>query len=554
MRLIIVGGVAGGASCAARARRLSETAEIVIFERGDHVSFANCGLPYYIGGDITERNRLLVQTAEGLRRRFNIDVRTRTEVLEIDRKTRHVVVRAADGAEHREPYDRLLLAPGADPLRPPIPGIADPRILTLRNLQDTDRIKNLVDAGARRALVVGGGYVGLEMVEALRHRGLEVTIVEMADQIMPPLDAEMAELLLRELKGNAVTVHLGNAVKSFAAAPTGVTATLADGTTAEADLVLVGIGVRPEVRLAKEAGLELGSTGGIKVDDHMRTSDPDIFAAGDAVEVTDLVTEQPALVPLAGPANRQGRIAADNLCGRDSSYKGTQGTAIVKLFSLAAGMTGANEKTLRRTKRKFEKVYLHPDSHAGYYPGGAPIAMKVLFDPDDGRLLGAQAVGHDGIDKRIDVLATALRAGMTVYDLEELELCYAPPFGSAKDPVNMAGFIAANVLCGGNRLVQPETVAARSEPEALVLDVRSREEYDTGHVENAMLIPVDELRDRLDELPRDKVIHAYCKVGLRAYLAQRILSENGFDARNLTGGFTTYAAVKAVLDRGNESR
>lgn len=550
MRLIIVGGVAAGASGAARTRRLDENAEIVIFERGDHVSFANCGLPYYIGGDITERNRLLVQTAEGLRQRFRIDVRTRTEVLAIDRKARQVRVRGPDGTERQEPYDKLLLAPGAEPVRPPIPGIDDRRILTLRNLADTDRIKARVDAGARRALVIGGGYIGLEMVEALRHRGLDVTVVEMADQVMPPLDAEMAELLLRELKANGVTVRLGSAAKAFTGSPAGITATLSDGSTVEADLVLVGVGVRPEVRLAKEVGLELGATGGIAVDDRMRTSDPDIYAAGDAVEVTDPVTGRAALVPLAGPANRQGRIAADNLCGRDSRYGGTLGTGIVKIFSLVAGMTGANEKTLRRAGRRCEKVYLHPGSHAGYYPGAAPMAMKLLFDPDDGRLLGAQVVGTRGVDKRIDVLATALRAGMTVYDLERLELCYAPPFGSAKDPVNMAGFIAANVLRGDHRLVQAETVARGSVPDALVLDVRTRQEYDNGHIHNAVLIPLDELRQRLDELPRDRPIHAYCKVGLRGYVAQRLLCQRGYDAYNMTGGFTTFEAVRAVLERG----
>jgi NADPH-dependent 2,4-dienoyl-CoA reductase/sulfur reductase-like enzyme/rhodanese-related sulfurtransferase len=549
MRLMIVGGVAAGASCAARARRLNENAEILIVERGDHVSFANCGLPYYIGGDITERNRLLVQTAEGLRQRFRIDVRTRTEALAIDRKARVVLVRDADGVERREPYDKLLLAPGAEPVRPPIPGIDDPRILTLRNLADTDRIKALVDAGARRALVVGGGYIGLEMVEALRHRGLDVTLVEMADQIMPPLDPEMAELLLRELKANGVTVHLSSGAKSFAASPAAVAATLGDATVIEADLVLVGVGVRPEVRLAKEAGLDLGSTGGIAVDDHMRTSDADIYAAGDAVEVTDPVTGRAALVPLAGPANRQGRIAADNIFGRDSRYPGTLGTGIVKLFGLAAGMVGANEKTLRRLHRPHEKVYLHPGSHAGYYPGAATMAMKILFDPGDGRLLGAQAVGARGIDKRIDVLATALRADMTVLDLEDLELCYAPPFGAAKDPVNMAGFVAANVIRGDHRLVQPETVARHDVPDAVVLDVRTPEEYDTGHIHNAVLIPLDELRERLDELPKDRPIHAYCKVGLRGYLAQRLLRHHGFEAYNLTGGFTTYDAVKAVLGR-----
>jgi NADPH-dependent 2,4-dienoyl-CoA reductase/sulfur reductase-like enzyme/rhodanese-related sulfurtransferase len=549
MRLIIVGGVAAGASCAARARRLNETADIVIFERGEYVSFANCGLPYYIGGDIPERNRLLVQTAEGLRRRFRIDVRTRTAVLVIDRKARQVLLLGPDGTERREPYDKLLLAPGAEPVRPPIPGIDDPRILTLRNLTDTDRIKALVDAGARRALILGGGYIGLEMVEALRRRGLDVTLVEMAHQVMPALDAEMAEWLLRELKANGVAVRLGTAAKAFAGSPAGVTATLSDGSTLEADLILVGVGVRPEVQLAKEAGLELGVTGGIAVDDRMRTSDPDIYAAGDAVEVTDPVTGRAALVPLAGPANRQGRIAADNMCGRDSRYNGTLGTAIVRLFSLVAGMTGANEKTLHRTQRRFEKVYLHPGSHAGYYPGAAPMAMKLLFDPDDGRLLGVQIVGTHGVDKRIDVLATALRAGMTVYDLENLELCYAPPFGSAKDPVNMAGFTAANVLRGDHRLVQPETVARGTVPDALVLDVRTRQEYDAGHVHNAVLIPLDELRDRLDELPRDRPIHAYCKVGLRGYVAQRLLCQHGYDAYNMTGGFTTFEAVKTFLDR-----
>ncbi|NIA21021.1 MAG: FAD-dependent oxidoreductase [Anaerolineaceae bacterium] len=548
MKLVIVGGVAGGASCAARARRLDERCRIIMFERGDDVSFANCGLPYYIGGTIAERKRLLVQTAEGLRRRFRIDVRTRSEVTTIDRRGQEVEVRTADGKTCRQSYDKLVLAPGAAPIRPPLEGMDDPRIMTLRNLVDTDRIKEIVDAGARRGLVVGGGYVGLEMVENLRARGLEVTLVELAGQVMPPFDPEMAVPLLDELRANGVTVHLNSGLKAFSGGPESVTATLADGTTIEAELVVVGVGVRPEADLAKAAGLELGTTGGIKVDDRMRTSDPNIFAVGDAVEVTDFVTGQPVLIPLAGPANRQGRIAADNICGRRSRYGGTQGTAILKLFSLAAGTTGASEKTLKRLGRPFEKVYLHPPNHAGYYPGASPLAMKVIFDPAGGKLLGAQVVGADGVDKRVDILATAIRAGLTVYDLEELELCYAPSFGSAKDAVNMAGFVAANVLRGDMPVVQPEALPAGGESGVFVLDVRTPKEHQAGHVEGACLIPLDELRDRLGELPKDKPIYAYCKSGMRSYLATRILLQNGFKAFNVTGAWESIRLAREVAD------
>jgi NADPH-dependent 2,4-dienoyl-CoA reductase/sulfur reductase-like enzyme len=445
-RVIIVGGVAGGASAAARARRLCEQCEIIVFERGPHVSFANCGLPYFVGGEIVEPDDLLLQTPQSLRSRFNLDVRVSTEVTAIDRAARTVKVRElATGREYEQGYDALVLSTGASPLRPPIPGIDRPGHFTVRNIPDVEQIMAWIkDCRACRAVVVGGGYIGLEMAEQLKHRGLGVTVVEALPQVMAPLDAEMAAWLHAELKDNEVTLHLGDAVAAFEAPRAGESArasvvVLKSGRRIEADAVVLGLGVRPETALARSAGLELGALGGIRVNENLQTNDPVIWAVGDAIEVRDRVTGAWGLVPLAGPANRQGRIAADNIFGRPSRYAGTWGTAILRLFHLSAGCTGANEKSLRKAGIPCQALHLHPGSHAGYYPGAEPIAMKVLYAPDTGRLLGAQAIGHEGVDKRIDVFATALAAGMTVQDLAELELAYAPPFGSAKDPVNMAG-------------------------------------------------------------------------------------------------------------------
>ncbi len=557
MKIVIVGGVAGGASCATRARRLGEEAEIVVFERGDHVSFANCGLPYYIGGTIQERNRLLVATAESLRRRFNLDIRTRSEVVSVDREAHEVTVQTRDGETYRESYDKLVLAPGAEPVRPPIEGVGHPRIFTLRNVRDTDRIKEVVDSGAQRALVVGAGYIGVEMAENLRDRGMDVTLIELLDQVMPIFDAEMAELIQEEMESHGVRIVLGNPVERFGGDENTVRATLADGTAVEADLGIVCVGVRPETGLAREAGIELGVSGGIKVDEFMRTTDTDVYAVGDAVQVADFVTGEPALVPLAGPANRQGRSVADHIFGRPRPYRGTQGTAVVKVFGVTAGSTGASERTLQQLDRPYEKVYVFEPNHARYYPGAALLAIKALFSPGEpgepgaGKLLGAQVIGREGTDKRVDVLATAIRAGMTVFDLQELELAYAPPYGSAKDAVNMVGFVASNVLEGTMPIVQPETVVAGENPEAFLLDVRNAEEYEGGHIPNAYLIPLNELRERLDELPKDRPITVYCRLGVRSYFATRILLQNGFQARDLTGSWESFRRVRDARRRSS---
>ena len=547
-RIVIVGGVAGGASAAARARRLSEEAEIVLLERGPYVSFANCGLPYHIGGTIADRDRLLVQTPEALRKRFRIDVRTRTEAVRIDRKARTVTVRNLEtGATSAEPYDALILSPGAEPVRPPIPGADDPRVLTLRSLQDMDRIKRVVDEHKPgRAVVVGGGYIGLEMAEALRGRGADVTLVELADQVFPAADPEMVAPVHQELRRHGVDLRLGTQVAAIRAEGDALRVRLSRGDEVACGLVILAVGVRPETTLAREAGLPIGPTGGIVVDDHMRTADPAIWAVGDAVEVTHLVGGGPCLIPLAGPANRQGRIAADNVFGRPSVYRKTQGTAICKVFDLAIGMTGLSEKALRKAGRPCEKVYVHPASHAAYYPGASPLSLKLLFDPADGRVLGAQAVGADGVDKRIDVLAVAIRAGLTVQDLADQELAYAPPYGSARDPVNYAGFVAANVLAGDVALCHTEDVA-RPGPGRLLLDVRTPKEVAGGTIPGALSIPLDDLRGRLGELPRDKEILAFCQVGLRGYLACRILAQKGFRCRNLSGGYKTYLAAVGTL-------
>lgn len=548
-RIVIVGGVAGGASAAARARRLAEDAEIVIFERGEYVSFANCGLPYHVGGTIVERDRLLLQTPASLYKRFRIDVRTRTEVLAIDRTARQVLVRdLKDGREYRQPYDVLILSPGAASIRLPIPGADHPRVLTLRNMADMDAIKAIVDQQPvnrqhpARAVVVGGGYIGLEMVEALHQRHMAVTLVEKLPQVMAPLDPEMAEPVHQQLRLHGVDLRLNCGLTAIREQSQSLIAVLEGSAEVECGLIVMAVGVKPETRLAAAAGLALGERGGIKVDAQMRTSDPAIYAVGDAVEVPYLVGGESLVVPLAGPANRQGRLAADHIFGRPAAYRGTQGTAICKVFDLAAAATGANEKMLRRLGLAYEKVYVHPNQHAEYYPGATRLSLKLLFAPDSGKILGAQAVGAEGVDKRIDVLAVALRAGLTVYDLEHLELCYAPPYGSAKDPVNLAGFVAVNLLRGETALWHAEE-AAQVRPDQLLLDVRLPTETAAGIIPGAVSIPVDELRDRLPELPRDKELLVYCRVGLRGHVACRILTQHGFRARNLSGGYITWSAL-----------
>jgi NADPH-dependent 2,4-dienoyl-CoA reductase/sulfur reductase-like enzyme/rhodanese-related sulfurtransferase len=542
MKLLIVGGVAGGASAAARARRLSEDAEIVLFERGPDVSFANCGLPYYVGGEIAERDKLLVTTPERLRTRFKLDVRTRSSVEAIDRTSKTVRVRDfASGREYEEGYDKLILAPGAAPLRPPVPGTDLPGIFTLRNLQDVDRIKERVDQGVRQAVVVGAGFIGLELVENFVRRGVAVTVVELQDQVLPPFDKEMTTPILNTLTAKGVTVRLEQSAEGFEPSADGLVVRLKFGERIPAQLVVLGVGVRPENKLAVEAGLEVGPRGGIRVNEHLQTSDPDIYAVGDVIEVRDFVTGEPTQVPLAGPANRQGRIAADHIFGRDARYRGTQGTAIVGVFDRTAAMTGASEKTLKRSGLPYRKVYVHPAHHAGYYPGAEPMTLKVLFHPTTGKLFGAQAVGGAGVDKRIDVLAVAIRVGMTVFDLEETELAYAPQYGSAKDPINMAGFVAGGLVRGDHPQVDVESVlAAPAADRPLLLDVRTPQEFAAGHVPGAVNVPVDDLRSRLGELPRNRRIAAYCQVGQRGYLATRILRQAGFDAANVGGGYTTY--------------
>jgi NADPH-dependent 2,4-dienoyl-CoA reductase/sulfur reductase-like enzyme/rhodanese-related sulfurtransferase len=542
MKLLIVGGVAGGASAAARARRLSEDAEVVLFERGPDVSFANCGLPYYLGGEIADRDKLLVTTPERLRARFRLDVRPRNSVEDIDRAKKTVRVRdLATGREYDEGYDKLVLAPGAAPIRPPLPGIDRPGVFTLRNLQDVDRIKDRLDANVRQAVIVGAGFIGLELAENFARHGVTTTVVELQDQVLPPLDREMTTPISGHLTEKGVALLLGQSAASFEPHSEGLAVRLTSGRTLPAQLVVLGVGVRPENALAVGAGLEVGPRGGIRVNEHLQTSDPDIYAVGDAIEVKDFVTGGPTQVPLAGPANRQGRIAADHIFGRaDARYRGTQGTAIVRVFDRTAAMTGASEKALGRLGRPYRKVYVHPTHHAGYYPGAEAMTLKLLFDPDAGRVLGAQAVGGAGVDKRIDVLAVAVQAGMTVFDLEEMELAYSPQYGSAKDPVNMAGFVAAGLLRGEHPQVDVEAVLGGGGPDYYLLDVRTPQEYAAGHVPGAVNVPVDELRSRLGELPRDRPIAAYCQVGQRGYLATRILRQTGFAAANVGGGYKTY--------------
>lgn len=540
-KILIVGGVAGGASAAARLRRLDEQARIIMFERGDHISFANCGLPYYIGGTIKGHDALLLATPESFKQRFNVDVRVRSEVVKIDPKKKEVhVAELTTGNTYTEGYDQLILSPGAEPVRPPIPGVDSNRVFTLRNVADMDRISQFISTqNPRQVVVVGASYIGLEMAENLHARGLSVEVVEMLNQVMPALDKEMAWFLHRHLSKHGVTVRLGERVCSIDQAGSCLKVGLSSGHKLDCDFVMLTAGVRPEVKLAREAGLEIGAQGGIKVNEFLQTSDPDIYAIGDAVEVRDFVLGGATLIPLAGPANKQGRMAADNLCGRKRTYNGTQGTAILKLFDLTVAMTGASEKALAKTNIDYEKAYLHPASHAGYYPGAEPMHIKLLFHKPDGGILGAQIVGGDGVDKRIDVLAVAIRAGMTVFDLQELELAYAPAYGSGKDPVNMAGYAAANILDGTAKVKHFNELGE----DDFVLDVRTPGEFAKGAIPNARNVSVNQLRDRLGELPKDRTIHAYCSVGLRSYIACRILEQNGFDVRNLSGGYATYQTM-----------
>ena len=547
VKLVIVGGVAGGATAGARARRISEDAEIIIFERGEYISFANCGLPYYIGNVIQKRDDLLLATPQEFKQRYNIDVRIFSEVVGIDIREKAVEVKnVITGETFREHYDKLILSPGAAPIKPPLEGVDLNNIFHLRNIPDSDKIKTLVDTqNPRHAVVVGGGFIGLEMAENLVHRGVQTTIIEMLDQVMPPLDWEMASMIHDHLREKNVELELENGVKAFSKAGESIIVHTQKGREIETDMVLLSVGIRPENKLAKQAGLKIGSTGGIQVDSTMKTSDPNIYAVGDAVEVTDLVTDFSTLTALAGPANKQARIAADNALGRKSIFPGTIGTSVVKIFDLVAASTGANEKLLKKHDIPHLVSYTHSGSHAGYYPGATSTSIKLIFSPAKGKILGAQIIGKKGVDKRIDILATAIRAKMTVFDLEELELAYAPPYSSAKDPVNIAGFVAANILKGDMEIAHWNELNDLMHQGAVLLDLRTGFELKyVGKIEGALHIPIDELRNRLSELDRDTQYLPFCAVGFRGYLGHRILVQNGFKSKNISGGFVTYQAAK----------
>ena len=557
MKVIIVGGVAGGASCAARLRRLDEKAEILMVERTPYVSYANCGLPYHVGGVIEKESSLLVANEELFREQFAIDVRTNCEAIEISPKKKTVNLRnVTTGEVTTHSYDKLVLSPGGVSVRPPLPGIDLPGIFHVRTVPDVHDIREWLEKGSSflsgmhkysgfqtvkpktRAVVVGGGFIGLEMVENLVHRGFEVTLVELIDQVLPPVDQEHARVIEAVLKRHGVRVALSDGVAEFKQAANGaIDVQTKSGKTYPADVVILALGVRPDTKLAKMAGLQIGERGGIRVDDQMRTSDPDIFAVGDAIEVKDFVTGQWTLIPLANPANRQGRIAADVIAGRESRYRGTQGTSIIGVFGATVAWTGVSEKMLKGMgETDYEKIYLYPNSHAGYYPGAKPIAMKVIFRKSDGRLLGAQALGEDNVDKRISAMAAMMQMGATIYDLEEAELCYAPAYGSAKDPVNFAGMVAADVLRGDMPLSHWDTAKNN-----FILDVRESFEIAVESVPGALNIPIGQLRARLAELPRDREIHVICRSGQRAYIATRMLLQKGFKAKTVSGGMLSLA-------------
>ena len=544
-KIVIVGGVAGGASAAARLRRLDERAKVVLFERGEHISFANCGLPYYIGGEITDEEELTLQTPESFHARFHVDVRVWSEITAIDKGAKTVTVQNhSTGETYTESYDKLILSPGAAPIKPNMEGIESDKVFTLRNIPDTFKIKNYIDTNRpKRATVVGGGYIGVEMAENLHAAGLQVTLIEAQDQLLAPLDYDMACDVHRYVRRKGVTLLLDNGVRAVADQGDTLALTLQEGEV-QTDMLILAIGVRPESDLAVAAGLRVNERGCIVVNDHMQTSDPDIFAVGDAVEVTDFVSGQKRFIPLAGPANKQGRIAADVISGLNSRYTGTQGSAIVKVFDMTVASTGINEKTAKQLGLSYDKSFTYSASHAGYYPGATFMAVKTVFEPGTGKILGAQIVGFDGADKRADVFATAIRAGMTAFDLTQLELCYAPPYSSAKDPVNMAGFVMENLLTGKVRNFHWHDVdALPRDGSVTLLDVRTPTEYEKGTIDGFFNIPLDELRGRLSELDPTKPIYVICQIGLRGYLAARILSQNGFDTYNLSGGYRLYQSI-----------
>lgn len=544
-KVIIVGGVAGGASTAARLRRLDETVEIIMFEKGEYISFANCGLPYYIGEVIDEREKLIVQTVEQMSTKFKIDIRNLSEVIKIDKENKVVTVtNHKTGESYEETYDVLVLSPGAQPIKPGISGINEcNNLFTLRNIPDTDQIKSFVDnQKPKHAVVIGGGFIGLEMAENLHERGLEITLVEASSQVMAPLDIEMVSIIHEHLVDKGVKLILNDGVKSFE--NNGKKVVLNSGQVIETDLIILSIGVHPETTIAREAGLALNERDAIVVDKKMKTSDESIYALGDAVEIMDFVNKQPTIIPLAWPANRQGRIVADNICGKESEYKGTLGSSVAKVFDYTVAATGNNEKTLKRLNLEYKALHIHPGSHAGYYPGAFPIAYKLLFNPTTGQIYGAQGVGIDGVEKRIDVIATAIKGNLNVIDLQDVEVCYAPPYNSAKDAVNMLGYYAENIMDGLIETIDWSEVNSLDETTSVVLDVRESFELMTGKIKNSIHIPLGQLRNRLNELPTDKTVYVTCQVGLRGYVACRLLNQYGFKAKNIDGGVKTYLAIE----------
>lgn len=541
MKTIIIGGVAGGASAAARLRRLNETCEIVILERGDFISFANCGLPYYIGGAITDKNDLTLQTPESFRKRFNIDVRIKNEAVRISPEEKTVTVKNLKSGEiYTESYDNLILSPGAEPIKPNIEGIDSNIVFTLRNIPDTLKIKEYIEkSNPKSAVVIGGGYIGVEMAENLKEAGLDVSVVELADHLIAPLDFDMAADVHRYIKSKGIKLYLNNGVKAI----DDNTVILQNGTI-DAEMIIMSVGVRPETSLAKDCGIEVNRRGSIVVDRHMKTNIQNIYAVGDAVEAEDFITKSPAFIPLAGPANKQGRIAADNICGINSEYTGTQGSAVLKLFDMTVATTGINEKSASSTGIDYDKTYIYSGSHASYYPGASNMSIKALWDKKTLKIIGAQIVGFDGVDKRMDVLASSIRFGAKITDLANLELCYAPPFGSAKDPVNMLGFVAENIITGKmKQFFWNDVEKLPRDGSVTLLDVRTVTEVRRGKIDGFINIPLDSLRERINEIPKDKPVYLHCHSGLRSYIALCILKGNGYDCFNLAGGWRLYESV-----------
>ena len=545
MKVVIIGGVAGGATAAARLRRLDEKAEIIILERGEFISFANCGLPYYIGGEITNKNALTLQTPQSFKMRFNIDVRINSEAIEIDPKSNTVTVHnLSDGSTYMESYDKLILSPGAEPIKPDIPGINSDKVFTLRNIPNTMKIKKYIDENnPKSALVVGGGYIGVEMAENLSNAGLKVTIAELSDHLIAPLDFDMAADVQNYLENNGIRLIFNNGVKSVSDNGKSLSVSLQNGSF-DTDMIIMSVGVRPETHLAQNCGIRTDKRGSIIVDRNMKTNIHDIYAAGDAIQTENFISKQPAFIPLAGPANKQGRIVADNICGIESEYTGTQGSSILKVFDMTVAATGLNEKSAKDAGIDFDKTYIYSASHAGYYPGASNMSIKALWDKKDLRIIGAQIVGFEGVDKRMDVIASAMRLGAKITDLTSLELCYAPPFSSAKDPVNMLGYVAENVISGKiKQFFWHDVEKLPRDNSVTLLDVRTSTEVSRGKIDGFMHIPVDSLRENLDKIPKDKPVYVHCHSGLRSYIACRILAGNGYDCYNLAGGWRLYESV-----------